>query len=403
MSGSGHVLVRRPKVLSAAFVRTVTRSGRYGDGRGGYGLSLLVKPMANGRISKTWSQRVRIGGRANNVGLGRYPIVSLSDARAAALKNARDIAKGIDPRGGDVPTFEDAAENVINLHIPTWKNAGRSAGIWRSSFERFVFQRIGKMPVSDVTTAHVLAVLAPIWTARPTTARRVRQRISAVMKWAVAKGYRGDDPAGDAISKALPRTTNGPKVHMRAVPHGEVRAVLEKVRQSGAWSSTKLALEFLVLTAARSGEVRLATWTEVDLEARTWEIPAARTKTAKPQRVPLSDRAVEVLREAEQYAERSELIFPSMTGRVLSDNTLSKLLRELGINGVPHGFRSSFRDWCAETGQSREVAELALAHAVRGVEGAYARSDLFRQRVQLMADWATYLNGRHGAAPEARR
>ena len=393
MQDGGHVAESRPKVLSAAFVRTVARAGRYGDGRGGYGLSLLVKPMANGRISKTWSQRVKLAGRPNNLGIGRYPVVSLAEARAAALKNVQQIAKGVDPRGGGVPTFEAAAGTVINLHLPAWKNAGRSAGIWQSSFERFVFQHIGRLPVSDVTTAHVLSVLGPIWTARPTTARRVRQRISAVMRWSVAQGYRGDDPAGDVISKALPRTTNGPKVHMRAVPHGDVGGVLEKVRQSDAWPATKLALEYLVLTAARSGEVRLAAWPEVDLEARTWEIPAARTKTNRPHRVPLSNRAVEVLREVGKYADGSGLIFPSMRGKPLSDNTLSKLLRDLGVHGVPHGFRSSFRDWAADTGQSREAAESALAHVIRGVEGAYARSDLFRRRRQLMADWAAYLDG----------
>ena len=385
--------VTRPKVLSAAFVRTVARSGRYGDGRGGFGLSLIVKQMANGRTGKTWAQRVRIAGRPTNIGLGRYPVVNLAEARAAALRNARDIAKGIDPRGEGVPTFEAAAATVIDLHIPTWKNAGRSAGIWRSSFERFVFPHIGRLPVSEVTTAHVMTILRPIWNETPTTARRVRQRISAVMKWAVAKGHRTDDPAGDVIAGGLPKAANGPKVHMRAVPHADVGSALEKVRQSGAWPSTKLALEFLVLTAARSGEVRMAAWNEVELDARLWTIPASRTKTAKEHRVPLAARAVEVLREAERYVDGSGLIFPSMRGKPLSDNTLSKLLREQGIDGVPHGFRSSFRDWCADTGKAREIAEAALAHVIRGVEGAYARSDLFDRRRQLMAAWAAYLSG----------
>ena len=389
--------MNRPKVLSSAFVRTVTRAGRYGDGRGGYGLSLLVKPMANGRISKTWSQRVRIAGQPTNIGLDRYPVVSLVEARAKALRNARSIAKGIDPRGAGVPTFAAAAETVIDLYAPTWKNAGRSAGIWRSSFERFVFPHIGRLPVSDVTTAHVMTTLRPIWNETPTTARRVRQRISAVMKWAVAKGHRTDDPAGDVISKAFPKAANGPKVHMRAVPHAEVGSALEKVRQSGAWPSTKLALEFLVLTAARSGEVRLAVWHEVDLEARLWTVPASRTKTAKEHRVPLAGRAVEVLKEAEKYADGTGLIFPSMRGKPLSDNTLSKLLREQGIDGVPHGFRSSFRDWCAETNRPRELAEAALAHAIRGVEGAYARSDLFDRRRVLMTQWAEYVTGEQRA------
>ena len=380
-----------PKTLSAAFVRTVTAPGRYGDGRGGYGLSLFVKPMANGRISKTWSQRVRIAGRASNLGLGRFPVVSLAEARAAALKNARAIAQGLDPRGAGVPTFEAAVERVIALHEPTWKHGARSADVWRSSLRAYALPLLGRLLVSDVTTAHVLSVLTPIWNTKPVTARRVRQRIGAVMQWAVAKRYRADNPAGDAIGQALPRTTNGVKKHRRALPHGEVAAALERVRQSGAWASTKLAIEFLVLTAARSGEVRMATWGEVDLDAAVWSVPAERMKMKRPHRVPLPPRAVEVLREAAKQKDGTGLIFPSVTGRPLSDNTLSKLLRELQIGCVPHGFRSSFRDWAGDTGQPREVAEMALAHAVRGVEGAYARSDLFERRRELMGAWAAYV------------
>ncbi len=390
----GRVSDARPAALSAAFVRTVTRPGRYGDGRGGYGLSLRVMPMANGRISKTWSQRVRLAGRPNNLGLGRYPLVSLAEARAAALKNARAIAQGLDPRGGRVPTFEEAAEQVIALHEPTWKHGARSAGIWRSSLQAYVMPLLGRLSVADVTTAHVLSCLVPIWTAKPVTARRVRQRIGAVMKWAVAKRYRADNPAGDAIAEALPKTNGGAKKPMRALPHADVGAALDRIRESGAWPATKLALEFLTLTACRSGEVRLAQWTEVDVDAALWTVPAKHTKTARPHRVPLAGRAVEVLREAAQYADGSGLVFPSVTGRPLSDNTLSKLLRELGLGGTPHGMRSAFRSWCADTNQPRELAEAALAHVVRGVEGAYQRSDVLAARRELAADWAAYLGGR---------
>ncbi|MCY3845683.1 MAG: tyrosine-type recombinase/integrase [Acidobacteria bacterium] len=384
----------RPKTLSAAFVRSVAQPGRYGDGRGGYGLSLLVKPMAStGRLSKTWAVRTRIAGRPANVGAGRYPVVSLSEARAKALEVARATAQGLDPRGARVPTFEEAVERVIELHEPTWKHGARSAGIWRSSLGTYAMPLLGRLSVADVTTAHVLSVLTPIWTAKPVTARRVRQRIGAVMKWGVAKRYRGDNPAGDAIAEALPKT-NGAKAHMRALPHAEVGAALHRIRESGAWPSTKLAIEFLTLTAARSGEVRLATWAEVDRDRALWRIPAERTKTGRLHRVPLSGRAVDVLREAARLADGSELVFPSASGRALSDNTLSKLLRELGLDGTPHGMRSAFRSWCAETNQPRELAEAALAHVVRGVEGAYQRSDVLAARRSLMQDWAGYLSRR---------
>ena len=379
-------------MLSAAFVKTVTTPGRYGDGRGGYGLSLLVKPMASGRLSKTWSQRVRIAGRPANIGLGRYPVVSLSEARAAALKNARAVAQGQDVRGGGVPTFEEAVEKVVEIHRPTWKDGARSADIWRSSLGEYAIPRLGRKRVSDVTTADVMACLLPIWNEKRETARRVRQRIGAVMKWAVAQGYRQDNPAGEAIGAALPKST-GVQKHMRALPHAEVAAALTKVRASGAWPSTKMAFEFLVLTAARSGEVRLATWGEVDRDGAVWTVPAERMKTQREHRVPLSDRALEVLREASKYADGSGLVFPSQSGRVLSDMTISKLVKEQGIPAVPHGFRSSFRDWCSDTGQPREVAEMALAHVVRGVEGAYARSDLFERRRRLMDRWAGYITG----------
>ena len=242
-----------------------------------------------------------------------------------------------------------------------------------------------------------MAVLLPIWNEKRETARRVRQRIGTIMKWAVAQGYRHDNPAGDAIGAALPKS-NGIQKHFRALPHADVAAALATVRASGAAVTTRLAFDFLVLTAARSGEVRRATWAEVDLDAAVWTVPAERMKAQREHRVPLCARAVEILNEARGYADGFGLLFPSVTGRVISDNTLSKLLREQGVAAVPHGFRSSFRDWCSDTGQPREVAEAALAHVVRGVEGAYARSDLFDRRRALMDAWAAYV-GTEGDHP----
>ena len=212
------------------------------------------------------------------------------------------------------------------------------------------------------------------------------------MKWAVAQGHRDDNPAGDAIAGALPKQ-NGKTAHHRALPHTEVAWAIAKVRDSGAWEGTKLAFEFLALTACRVGEVRQATWAEVDMAERVWTVPAERTKTGREHRVPLPPRAMAVLGEAAAIADGSGLLFPSVTGKPQSDGTLSKLLRELGIDAVPHGLRTSFRTWAAEaTNYPREVCELALGHVNKDrVEAAYQRSDLFKKRAELMADWAAYL------------
>ena len=248
------------------------------------------------------------------------------------------------------------------------------------------------MRVDAVTTADVMAVLLPIWSTKRETARRLRHRIGAVMKWAVAQGYRVDNPAGDAISAALPKT--GARIeHRKALPHAEVGAALERIRASGAYQGLVLAFEFLVLTAARSGEVRGARWVEIDRDAAVWTIPGERMKAGREHRVPLSDRALAVLDEARQLVDGAGLVFPSATGRIPSQVSLPKLLRQIGIAAVPHGFRSSFRDWAAEcTEARREVCELALAHVNNDrVEAAYRRSDLFERRRTLMQQWADYL------------
>ena len=211
------------------------------------------------------------------------------------------------------------------------------------------------------------------------------------MRWSVAQGYRSDNPAGDAVGAALPKA-NGIKRHYRALPHAEVAGAIATVRASRAHWATIAAIEFLTLTAARSGEVRHARWPEVDIDSATWTVPAERAKTAREHRVPLSRQALQVLAEARGAAGETSLVFPSVTGRALSDNTLSKLLRENGIPAVIHGMRSSFRDWCAESGISREVAEACLAHVVQGVEGSYFRSDLFERRRASMQSWADYVS-----------
>ena len=382
--------MERPRKLNAGFVKTVRQPGRYGDGRGGYGLSLLVKPTSTGRISRTWAQRLYINGRAVNMGLGAYPVVTLKEARAKALGNRQALARGMDPRSDGIPTFARAAEKVIAIHRANWKPGGDTEEQWRTSLRDYAYPKIGHKTVNKITTTDVMAVLLPIWNEKRVTATRVRNRISAVMRWAVAKEYREGNPAGDTIAAALPK--NGvPVVHHRALPHAQVARALARVRASTSRPVTKLAFEFLVLTASRSGEVRNARWADIDAGAATWTVPGNRMKMGREHRVPLSSRALEVLTQARRRCNGSDLVFPSPARRVLTANTLSLLCRRLEIGAVPHGFRSSFRDWCAEHGVPREVAESALAHAVKGVEGAYLRSDLFERRREVMEAWADYL------------
>ena len=256
---------------------------------------------------------------------------------------------------------------------------------------RNVFPRIGDRLVSDVSVHDIMGMLAPIQRDKPPTARRVRQQISKVMEWAVVGGFRTDNPADERITSASRRNKHRTKHHL-AVPHSEVASVLVAVRESDAQISVKLALEFLVLTAARSGEVRGAVWDEIDFKCSVWIVPAERMKTGEEHRVPLSPQAVALLRKARGLGDGKGLVFPSLNGRMLQDVTLSNLLPNLGARCVPHGMRSSFRDWCGETGVPREYAEPCLSHVLGdAVQRAYARSDYLEQRRPIMAAWAEYL------------
>ena len=380
----------RRKRLTAAGVKAAAPGKHYDD----HGLFLLVKPTG----ARSWVQRLVIRGKRCEMGLGGYPLVTLAEARHAAYENRRAARSGGDPRAARqaraVPTFAEAAETVIGLYEPTWKSPTKTAGLWRRTLKTYALPVIGDKSVADIDTADVLAILSPIWTGKPETARKVRQRVGAVLKWAIAERHRTDDPTGDAISQALPRAPKS-TTHRRALPYADVAGAIEAVRMADALAATKLAFEFLVLTACRSGEVRQARWHEVDFESASWTVPAERMKAGREHRVPLSDAALAVLAEAQEIADGSGLIFPSATGRAMSDSTLSKMIRELGIAAVPHGFRSSFRDWASEHAQSpREVSEAALAHQIRDkTEAAYARSDLFDRRRTLMDEWGAYLNG----------
>ena len=381
---------RHPEnALSDAFVRAVAEPGRYCDG---HGLYLEVQPSG----SRSWVQRLAVHGRRREIGLGSFPLVSLDEARAQAFANRRLARAGGDPvalrRAADEPTFAAAAERVWKQMRPGWRNP-RYGRDWMSGLTRVAFPTIGRMPVSAVTTADVIETLRHVWHPRPTTARRVLQRIGLVMEWAVAMGYRTHNPCG-RVDLVLGRQQHVTR-HMPALPHREVAAAVSAVRGARARPVVKLAFELLVLTAGRSSEVRGAEWRELDVEAAVWTIPATRMKAKREHRVPLCRRAVAVLAEARGLANGGPLAFPTARGRPLKDMALSGLLKTLGIAAVPHGFRSSFRDWAAEeTDHPREVVEAALAHVVRNpVEAAYARSDLFERRRRLMDDWADYLGG----------
>ena len=352
--------------------------------------------------ARSWILRVVIAGKRRDIGLGRYPDVSLAQAREVAANHRSVIAAGGDPlaekRKAPTPTFREAAERTFAANKPRWRN-GKHTMSWWQSLERHAFPIIGDIPVDQIDEEHVLRILTPIWGVRMETARRVRQRIRTILKWAMAHKFVKHNVAGETIDGALPPM---PKIknHLRAMPYGEVHEVVEAVRISRASLAAKWCLEFLILTAARSGEARGARWSEMDLDSAIWTVPAERMKAHVEHRVPLSSRAVAVLEEARDINEGNDLVFPSplRPGKAMSDMTLMKLLRDLGFadRTTVHGFRSSFRDWAAEcTNAPHAVMELSLAHAVgNAVEAAYARSTLIEKRRTLMEQWAAYLDDR---------
>ena len=372
-------------------MESLTKPGRHGDG---HGLYLYVKP--SGR--KSWVQRLTINGRVHDIGLGGYPLVSLAEARQVAFENRRLARAGGDPltlnRIAAVPTFEEAARTVFEIYRPGWTNA-KHAAQWFTSLHQHVFPDLGKRPVSTITTSDIMAVLLTIWHDKYETASRVRQRISTVMKWAIAEGYRVDNPAGDALGAVLPRRPSHVKKHHPALPYTEVAGAVDAVRGSDAGLAVKLAFEFLVLTAARSGEVRFATWEEIDMDKVMWTIPAERMKAKRRHRVALSLRALTILEEARALDDGSGLVFPgAKRGRPIGISAMLKTIRGLGFDTVPHGFRSSFRDWAAECTNTRHaVMEAALAHTVRNkTEASYFRTDLFERRRTLMDQWSEFLS-----------
>lgn len=352
--------------------------------------------------ARSWIARLMVGNRRRDIGLGGYPDVTLSQARERAREARAKVREGIDPiearraaltalRG--TLTFDEAAERLIEAKAPEWKNA-KHAAQWAATLKTYASPIIGRLPVDKIELAHIVDVLTPIWREKTETATRLRSRIEAVLSWATASGYRsGENPArwrGNLDAGIFPKAGKIRKVvHHAAVAIDVMPEFMAELRERDGMAAR--ALEFLILTATRSGEVRGALWSEIDLDAAVWTIPAHRMKAGKAHVVPLSAPALALLRGLPRLAG-NDLIFPAPRGGVLSDMTLTAVMRRMQVDAVPHGFRSTFRDWASErTSYPAQVAEMALAHAIGNkVEAAYRRGDLLAKRVNLMRDWSRF-------------
>lgn len=380
--------------LTVLGVKAAKLPGRYQDGDG---LMLLVKPTG----ARSWLLRIQVDGKRRDFGLGSSTHVSLADARDKADEMRKLCKSGVDPieakRAAKVakvviPTFRKAAETAHAEHKGGWRNEKHKAQ-WLSSLNAYAFPLIGDAAVDRIDGPMIRDVLLPIWLEKPETARRVRQRIGTVLDWAHAKGYRAAEAPMRSIGKGLPRQ---PKKdgHFAALPYADAPAFISKLSETdsvGRW-----ALRFLILTAARSGEVRGATWEEIDSDNAVWTVPAERMKAGKAHMVPLSAAALAVLESARKArkGKTGEPIFPGMSNKPMSDMTLAKVLHTASTaDATVHGFRSSFRDWAAEcTATAGDVVEAALAHTVANrVEAAYRRTNYLEKRRVLMEAWASYL------------
>jgi integrase len=390
--------------LTARQVQTLTRPGFFGDG---LGLYLQVAPSG----SKSWVYRYQRNGRRRDLGLGGVTAVSLAEARERAADARRLLVRGIDPiearrserinaavTTAKAISFKEAAERYIAAHRAGWRNA-KHASQWTATLETYVYPHFGELPIEAVDVGLVLKALEPIWSAKPETASRVRGRIEAVLDWGASRGYRqGDNPARwrGHIENLLPKRSKVRRIeHHAALPYTEMSAFMAALREHDGIGAR--ALEFAILTAARTGEVIGARWDEINLADRVWTIPGERMKTGKEHRVPLSRSALAILDQMAAI-RLGDAVFPSLrTGQPLSNMALLMTLRRMGRSDLTaHGFRSSFRDWAAEsTNFPAEVAEMALAHAVGDrVEAAYRRGDLFQKRRLLAEAW-----GRLSASP----
>lgn len=385
----GDRLGDKNKKLTSRYIETINKPGKYYDSN--FGLFLRVYPSG----SKNWVQRITINGKRREKGLGSLKLVSLAEARDLAFENLKMIKIGDDPFYSNsqkiIPSFEEVAHKVHQSNLPSWKNK-KHAAQFISTLKTYAFPHIGELKVSEVNTSHLMSILSPIWVTKAETARRVRQRISAVLTWSIAQNWRTDNPADKMIVKALPKQTKKLN-HRKSMSYEDVGSFIRTVQNSNALITTKLALEFLILTATRSNEVRTAEWEEVN--ENLWTIPSERMKLDIAHRIPLSPRCMEIIKEAKQISNGSKYIFSGIKRDApLSENTFNKLIKDLKFDVHAHGFRTSFRTWTQErTNYPREIAEAALAHSLQDKsEAAYARSDLLEKRREMMEAWAIYIN-----------
>lgn len=404
--------------LTSGYAKLKPKDGRrshfYPDGKNLY---LQVSANANGTIRRSWVFRYAVRGKAADngrqktkyMGLGSTADLTLEDARETARQCRLLLKDGLDPIAernrkiaaniaaqAAIVTFAEAAERYIEANKAGWRNP-KHAGQWESTLKTYAFPKIGQMSVADITTTHVMKIVEPIWKTKTETASRVRGRIEAVLDWALAHKYRqGDNPARwmGCLEKLLPAPSKVRRVeHHAALPYAQLPAFIADLRRREGASAQ--ALEFLILTASRSGEVRGMTFDEIDFAKKVWTIPAARMKAGRDHSVPLSDRALELLRV--QHGDGAGLVFPGQAGKPLSDMSLTAVMRRMNrADLTAHGFRSSFRDWAGdETDFAREIAEAALAHVVGDkAEQAYRRSDALEKRRRLMQQWADYCEGK---------
>jgi integrase len=389
--------------LSALKISGLSGTGYFADGA-----NLYFRVAPGG--ARGWMFRYTVNGRTRDMGLGPYPGISLAAARKLADKARELVKQGVDPvehrraeraaqrvASARTLTFDECARAYIADHESGWRNAKHRAQ-WASTLRDYASPIFGKLPVSAIDSGLVMRALRPIWKAKPETASRVRGRIESVLDWARVHGYRsGENPArwkGNIDHLLPPRSKVQRVTHLAALPYAEMGAFMAALRTRDELAS--LALQFVVLTAARSGEALGATWDEIDFNGKTWAIPGERMKAGKDHRVPLSAAALAILERLHDGRDGHFIFSGAKQGRPLSDMALLMLLRRMERDDITvHGFRSSFRDWVAEqTDYPREAAELALAHTIgSAVEAAYRRGDLLEKRRRLMGAWADYCGG----------
>ena len=392
---------KKAKERSAVEIKRLSKKPGFHAVGGVAGLHLQVSKT----LASSWILRVVIGARRSDLGLGGYPDIPLAEAREKAREARSQIVEGVDPREAKKAaraalkanqakelTFDQAAVLCHETRAIEFRNP-KHRDDWISSLERYASPVIGLLPVADVELAHVVSVLKPIWTTKTETATRVRQRIETVLSWATVRGYRSGENAArwkGALEHVLPRPSKIRTVkHRPALAWQDIGAFMDELRKRQGTAAK--ALEFAILTAGRSREVRLATWDEFDLEAKVWNVPAEHMKARKPHRVPLPEPAIKLLKRLPRF-EGSLYVFAAPRGGPLSDMSLSAVTRRMGVDAVPHGFRSTFKDWCrSSTSYADEVSELALAHLGNdATRAAYAEDELLPKRTRLMRDWAKF-------------